>query len=42
MVSFVLFHFSFSVTLPGTNAAHSAVTWGKPSRFGSFFASRPL
>ena len=42
MVSFVLFHFSFSVTLPGTNAPHSVVTRGKPSLFGSFFASRAL
>ena len=37
MVPFVLFHFSFSVTLPGTNAPHSAVTRGKPSLFWFFF-----
>ena len=43
MVPFVLFHFSFSVTLPGTNAPHSAVTRGKPSLFWFFFlASRAL
>ena len=41
MVSFVLFHFSFSVTLLGTNARHSAVTRGKPSLFLVPFFSLP-
>ena len=35
------FSFIFSVTLPGTNAPHSAVTRGKPSLF-VFLASRAL
>ena len=30
--------FSFSVTLPGTNAPHSAVTRGKPSLFWFLFS----
>ena len=33
-----LFLFSFSVTLPGTNAPHSAVTRGKPSLFLVLFS----